>query len=299
MKENNDSKIRVRKKHKKSKFDTLSITMELEKSLSIDKELDKERERLKKLRKKKIYKNAAILVGVLIVVIMVSFFYNINQTYKLTKDVSDYTVSNKDVRVIGDKNDNLIFTPTYKSKKSGIIIVPSEKVGPKSYAYMANKLANKGYKVIVLKLKMNYPAFSKSLLNDVVELNIDVKNWYVVGHSLSSDMVMSESAMLENISGVVFLGAYPNGDDLKLINKPTLFVSGSKDGIIDYNNYKINKNEGSKNTYNYQIEGGNNTNFADAELFKNDNKALLEPKRQKDITIEKILEFIDNTSNRN
>ncbi|WAW14015.1 alpha/beta hydrolase [Peptostreptococcus equinus] len=296
MNENKDSKIRVKKNKRDKKFDTLSITRELEKSLSIDKEVEKERNRKKNERRRKLYKNTAIAFLIFIIVILIAFIYNINQTYKISGDIRQYMQSNNQVKVENDKKDNLIFTPAYLSKKDGIVIVPSEKVEPKSYAYIANKLAREGYKVVVVKLNMNYPAFSKSSIENIIETNLDVKNWYCIGHSQSGDLVMSESAKYENIQGVIFLGTYPKGDDLKLINKPTLFISGTKDGLINYDNYKNTKSGESKNTYFYQIEGANNTNFANIELINNDNKALITEKKQKTKTIEKIINFIDNNS---
>ena len=90
MKEIKESKIRIKKDEKKDEYDTLGITMELEKSLRIDDEVKKEKHRKKERARKKILKNITILLLGLAVTAVCIFFIWLNDTYKTNEYSSHY-----------------------------------------------------------------------------------------------------------------------------------------------------------------------------------------------------------------
>ncbi len=292
MNEIKESKIRIRKKHDRDKFDTLGITQELEKSLSIEEELVKEKRKKEKEKKKKITRFVLVASIIAIVASVIYFLIKQNNVYKSNEYATHYMLSTQDVKVSTDKDNNINFTPTVSKKKIGVIIFPSDRVKNKAYARMAHLISQKGYTVVVPNEKLNMPVFLKGSTEKIAKKHPDIQSWCLVAHSKSGEMALQESANQKKIMGVVFLGTYPTGDDLRLINKKVLTIWGTKDGILDFTKFHKYKNDMPSNANFYEIVGGNNSNFADIELMDNDNKALISPTQQQEITVNEILNFI-------
>lgn len=296
MKEIKESKIRVKREEKKKDFDTLNITMELEKSLSIDKELEKEKKRIQREKKKKIKKSvSAILISILVIVFAYSIFW-ISDVHRAVSSSERYLKSNSSYAVDTEGGD-IKFTPK-GSYDTGIIIYPGEKIEPEAYSQISSLLAKYGYKVIVMKYPLNLPAFSFDKAQKLIDEE-DIDNWYVLSHTGSTQSAISQASNNKNIKGAILLGDFPRSDDLNLINKPMLSVWGTKDGFFDLAKFESSSKNLPKNSYFYEIEGGNNTNFANIETLKGDNEAIVSADSQKLGTVKKIDEFIKNTQDIN
>lgn len=295
MKEIKESKIRVKREEKNKEFNTLNITMELEKSLSIDKELEKEKNRIQADKKKK-RKRAAVAVLIFLVVIVSAYsIFWISDVHRALESSSNYLNSNSNYSVkVGD---DIEFTPK-KDYNTGIIIYPGEKIEPKSYSQISSLLANYGYKVVVMKFPLNLPALSFDKAQKIIE-NDKISNWYALSHTGSTQSAISQASNNKNIKGVILLGDFPRSDDLNLINKPMLSVWGTKDGFFDLAKFEESHKNLPKNSYFYEIEGGNNTNFANISKLKGDNDAIISADFQKSSTAKKIDEFIKNTQDIN
>ncbi len=295
LKDIKESKIRIKKDEKKDEYDTLGITMELEKSLRIDDEVKKEKHRKKERARKKILKNITILLLGLGVAAVCIFFIWLNDTYKTNEYSSHYMLSTGHVEVKTEKNGFVEFIPKANAKNVGVIIYPGQKIEPKSYARLSNIIANSKYNVFVPKLRFNFSPFSSNLATNIIKDNPEINTWYLVAHSSSGDIALNEAANQKKISGVVFLGTYPSGDDLKLINKPVLSIWGTKDGVLDLTRFNEYKNNMPANAHFYEIIGGNNTNFADIETVQGDNKAIISAESQQMQSANEIIAFINNS----
>lgn len=296
MKEIKESKIRIKSdKKKKDDYDTLGITRELEKSLRIDDEIEKEKHRVKEKFRRKITKNILAAIGVVIVVALIGFFVWLNNTYKTNEYAAHYMISTPHVEVTTENNGTIIFAPKSDASKIGVIIYPGQKIEPKSYARLSNMIANSKYTVYVPKLRFNFSSFSSDLATRIIKKNPQITTWYLVAHSTSGDAALKEAANQKKIAGVVFLGTYPTGDDLKLINKPVLSIWGTKDGILDFTKFNEYKNNMPSNAHFYEIIGGNNTDFADIQTIPNDNKAIISAEEQQIQAANEIVSFIKNS----
>lgn len=295
LKEIKDSKIRIKRHNKaKGKEDTLGITMELEKSLQIDTEIEKEKKKIKNKIKQKIIKNLLIIFGIVLVASVAGFFVWLSDSYKTTEYASHYMIPTKNVNVETFKNGTIMFSPKKNNKNIGIIIYPSQKIKPMSYSRLSNMLANNGYNVFIPKLKFNFSSLSKGLAEDITRQYGEIKEWYIIGHSTSGDVALSDAANQKDIQGVIFLGTYPSNDVLKLINKPALSIWGTKDGLLNLANFDEYKNNLPQNASFFEIVGGNNSNFADVVTVPGDNEAIVAPLSQQEQTVSKIVEFINN-----
>lgn len=293
MKEIKESKIRIKSdKKKKDEYDTLGITRELEKSLRIDDEVEKEKHRVKERVRKKVIKNVLAAIGVVVAVSVVGFFVWLNDTYKTNEYSAHFMLSTPHVEVEKENNGTVVFKPKSGAGKTGVIIYPGQKIEPKSYARLSNMIANSKYTVYVPKLRFNFSSFSSNLATKIIKENPEITTWYLVAHSTSGDAALNEAANQKKIAGVVFLGTYPSGDDLKLINKPVLSIWGTKDGVLDFTKFNEYKSNMPSNAHFYEIVGGNNTNFADIETIPNDNKAIISAEEQQVQAANEIVSFI-------
>lgn len=296
MKVIRDSKVRIKSKNNKRETDTLGITMELEKSLSIGDQLEKERKKLRDKKRKQIRSLIirSILIGLILLLGM--FFFHINKTYEPMTYTQDLMKSDSKINIIYDKDDNLVLSPYNRSKKEAIIIYPSSGIGPKGYIGIGRKLASRGYKVVIAKVPMNYPFFSFDKADKIISSNQKEERWYLIAHNTSGEVAAKAAAGNKKIGGVVFLGAYPIGEDLRLINEPVLTIWGTNDGVIDFSKFTAYKSSLPKSAQFVEIVGGNNTNFADVEIISNDNKARISTSGQQDRAVRSIEQFITRTS---
>ncbi len=240
-------------------------------------------------------KNIFIAIFLVFVILIVGFFLWLKDSYKTNEYASHYMLSTSNVDVENKDNGTLVFKPRKLASSTGIIIYPGQKIEPKSYARLSNMMANSNYTVFVPKLRFNFSSFSLNLADRIIKENPNIKKWYLVAHSTSGDVALKEAANQKKILGVVFLGSYPSGDDLKLINKPVLSIWGTKDGILDFTKFKEYKSNMPSNAHFYEIVGGNNTNFADIETIPNDNKAIISAEEQQKEVRNEITKFIKTT----
>lgn len=300
MKEFKDSKIRAKKKSTKSNrdiFDSLSITRELEKSLTIHDELEKEKIRVKNIKKRKMEKNFLKAICVVFVIICVSYLFWLQNTYKVTPRADQAMIETPATKIVIQDNGSIDFIPKDRVKDTGIIIYPSEKVEPRSYANLARLLSNKGYRVSILKLRLNQPDLSFGKGRDLMESKKDIKKWFILAHSSGTNIAYKDALKNKNIAGCVFMGSVSEGDDLNLVNMPVLSIWGTSDGILDFAKVKEMKEKQASNSKYYAIEGGNNTNFADIELLSGDEESIISPQDQQTKSSERILEFIGANQN--
>ena len=292
MKVIRESKVRIKSKNNKRESDTLGITMELEKSLSIGDQLEKERKNLKSKKRRQVRDLIIKLTFIVLILVLAMFFFHINKTYEPKAYTQDLIKSDSEINIIYDKDNNLVLSPYNRANKEAIIIYPSSGIEPKGYIGIGRKLASMGYKVVIAKIPMNYPFFSFNKADKIISANPKELSWYLVAHNTSGEVAAKAATGNKKIRGVVFMGTYPISEDLRVINEPVLTIWGTNDGVLDFskfNTYKANLPTGAK----YQeIVGGNNTNFADVEIISKDHKARISAASQQDKAVKAIDRFI-------
>lgn len=296
MNKDSESKIKKRKvsskkeKSKNKKFDTLSITMELEKPLDIEKKI-KQVEKNKK-NKKIIF----LIISVFLFCIAISFVFWIKDTYKLSEEGRKKIENSNSINISRVEN-NLVFTPKNYDNKVGVIFYSGEKIEEESYVGICKKLSECGYKVVIPKMNLNLPVLSTNKANKVIDEMPNVKDWYIIGHQKGGDEASKASINQKNIKGAILLGSYSNNENLKLLSKKALLIWGSKDGIMNFEGFSDAQKNLPKDTVYYEIIGGNTSNFGDYGLQKGDNEALIDREQQQEKAVKKIDEFIKKTVN--
>ena len=232
-----------------------------------------------------------ILTIVLMLVIGISIWINI--TYEPDATAMQYMDSTETVSVL-EKDFGLIFTPQGIISDAGIIFYPGAKVEPEAYSPLAFKLAEKGYQTIIVKMPFNLAVLESDRGKRVMDHYTEIKYWYVGGHSLGG--AMAGNFAHENkklIKGVFFLGAYPV-KDFSEASLDILLINGSLDGIV--NEKRLNAAEAliPNSSENITIAGGNHSQFGSYGLQKNDQVAEISFEEQLNITVEGIINLVEN-----
>lgn len=294
MHSDKSSKIR-RKKNNEKKYDTFSLTMELNKPLITEEELKKQNEEKQRQKKRKINKNIFKAVAVVVIIALVSSLAWLLNAYEPQDVARENLVSSSDVEVV--EGDITEFIPKDVVSNTGVIIYPGARIDVKAYAPLANRLAQNGYKVFAVDMPFNMAIFSSHKADKAIEENKDIENWVIVGHSLGGAMATNAISTNNKIKGIVYLASYPSGDKIKDSGAKVLSIWGSKDGVINFDNMIKAKEDLPKDTQYVEIEGGNHSAFGDYGLQKGDTKSIIPENKQLDITVESICNFISNKIN--
>ena len=294
MHSDKSSKIR-RKKNNEKKYDTFSLTMELNKPLITEEELKKQNEEKQRQKKRKINKNIFKAVAVVVIIALVGSLAWLLNAYEPQDVARENLVSNSEVKVV--EGDITEFIPKDVVSNTGVIIYPGARIDVKAYAPLANRLAQNGYKVFAVDMPFNMAIFSSHKADKVIEENKDIENWVIVGHSLGGAMATNAISTNNKIKGIVYLASYPSGDKIKDSGAKVLSIWGSKDGVINFDNMIKAKEDLPKDTEYVEIEGGNHSAFGDYGLQKGDTKSIIPENKQLDITVESICNFIGDKIN--
>ncbi|BBF43638.1 carboxymethylenebutenolidase-related protein [Lachnospiraceae bacterium KM106-2] len=220
------------------------------------------------MNRKKIVKGVGIGLLVIVAALMVYGVYWINDTYKPMAEAKEAMVGDGEVTVT---NDTYITFKPKKDTDTGFIFYPGGLVEPESYAPLCRAIAEEGYLVVIVPMKLNLAILSADRADGVIKEYPEIKNWAIGGHSLGGVMAAQYASKHEEIKGVALYAAYPQGDQLQTSKAKIMSVYGSKDGVADLT--KVKSASLPKGSEWLVIQGGNHCYFGDYGMQKGDNKA--------------------------
>jgi hypothetical protein len=180
--------------------------------------------------------------------------------------------------------------------ETGIVFYPGGLVEEEAYLPLAREIATEAQVILVIvPMPFNLAVLAPQRGEKVPEAFAEVKTWLVAGHSLGGAMAASlTDKHLDLFDGLIFLAAYPaKSNDLSKTALPILSLSGQFDGLATAEKIEATRNLLPPDTTYVSIRGGNHAFFGNYGEQKGDGKALLEPKRQWEITAEEIARFLD------
>ncbi|MDK2584784.1 alpha/beta hydrolase [Romboutsia sedimentorum] len=269
--------------------DTFSITMELQRPLFVDKveEINDKNEKKSNIKRKLL-----LGIGISSVIAVLGTFIWLTQTYSPKETAKAALVSNKNVDV--KINDYISFTPKNVEATKGFILYPGAKVEPEVYAPFCEKIAEKGYEVVIIESPLNIPLLGKNEAEKVMNDYRDITHWVVGGHSLGGVAASDFASKNNMVDGVVLLASYPMNDDLKKMGKEVLSIWGSKDGVVNFKDLIKSREKLPESTTYVEVEGANHSQFGDYGLQRGDNEAIITSERQMNITYKNIVKFLEN-----
>ena len=243
-------------------------------------------------RKDNLFRNIILTILLIFVSIIFIFLCWTGFTYKPEDRANNAMISDSIVEV---KNEKWIsFTPVNSDVKYGFILYPGAKVEPEAYAPICRKLANNGVQVVIAKMPCNLAIFSPNIAQNIIESYESVDSWIIGGHSLGGVMASKFANNNDKIKGIVFLASYPSGDELKYSDKQVVSLYGTEDGVINNKNLEESKNNLPNDTKFIEIDGGNHSQFGDYGIQNKDREARISEEEQSNITVQVILDLINN-----
>ncbi len=182
---------------------------------------------------------------------------------------------------------DLIYTP--KDIKGGVIIYPGGKVSEKAYGYLAQKIADLGYKTIVVKVPLKLSILSNNAGLKYLQ-DEEISKWVVMGHSLggisASRLVRKNPASIE---ALILMASYPdNAVDLKDQKFQIYSLVGDKDSVINKELMESAKVRLPKDTIFTIIPGGNHASFGNYGAQDGDQLPDIGYEEQQDYVLEAI-----------
>ena len=190
----------------------------------------------------------------------------------------------------------LIFTPVGQEPTMGFIFYPGGKVDPRSYAPMAQAIAEQGYLVVIPPMPLNLAVLSPGEAADVIKAFPEIETWVVGGHSLGGAMAANYARKHpDQISGMVLLAAYPaNSDDLSQSDLEVLSMYGTNDQVADYAKIEASKALLPSDSQFLPIEGGNHAGFGWYGPQSGDGEATISREEQQAQVVQAIMDFLRN-----
>lgn len=243
---------------------------------------------MKKIRNK-------IIVSLLLVfIIFMGAYTYLSDYYKAEPAVIELMNEDKNISIADDGN-MITFKPNNPSNDIGLVFYPGGKVEHLAYVPLMQKIAERGYTCVLMKVPFNLAVFDIDAADRAFTEIPEVDSWYVGGHSLGGAM-SSEFAQKnpEKIKGIILLGAYTSGDlsnsDLELLS-----IYGSEDKILNLEALEDSKVKEPKKSKLQIIEGGNHAYFGNYKEQKGDGIAYITNDEQQNITADMIAEFLEAT----
>ena len=231
----------------------------------------------KRIRKKKIWMIAAIVIAVMLLV--AAFFYTpaLPEAAEIAKQMKD---------VDGD----LYF---YGDSGVGFIIYPGAKADERSYAYIAQQLNAEGHTAVIPNIPLHMSVWGPEQGLEIIEDNPEVEKWFLIGHSLGGLLISQIAAKQpEKLEGIAFVASLMICD-LSDTDLSAIRITAEHDGVMPDKMMESNLDYLPENSTSVMIEGANHNQFGAYWHPGFDGKATITWKEQQDQMISLILDFFD------
>lgn len=230
-------------------------------------------------------------LGALIIVFLAGMGIYLSNYYHASPKV--YEIMEEDfenIQVLEEKNEEISFVP--ENPKAGIILYPGGKVAYESYVPFLKECADQGILAVVVHMPGNLAFFDMDAADKIREEYKDIKEWYLVGHSLGGVAAASYiSDHVDDYEGIIFLASYST-EDLSQSGLKVLSIYGTEDEVLGMESYEENKSNLPEDAKELVIEGGCHCQFGDYGEQKGDGEADISSQDQVKQTVDAIADMI-------
>jgi Lysophospholipase len=179
-----------------------------------------------------------------------------------------------------------------KESQIGIVFYPGAFVKPESYSLWADEVAKAGYDVYVVHFPINLAVMKVNAAEQVMA-DHPKQQFVLAGHSLGGVMASRFVAQHEeDVSGMIFLASYPDKKGAIKNGLPVLSLTGTNDGVIDWNRYEKAKQYLPKDTQYLKLKGANHAGFGSYGAQKGDQLASISNQQQQMIISQTIVSWL-------
>ena len=234
-------------------------------------------------------KKILIGIGAFFALCITAFLIYVNIYSRATAKAREYLEDSDVVNVKTVKTGYFFDGP---GEESAFVFYPGGKVEHTAYAPIMHMLAEKGIDCFLVKMPFRLAVFGMNKAGKILE-NYDYESWYIGGHSLGGAMASAHASKNHNdFDGVILLGAYST-KILDYENMKVLSVYGSNDKVLNTENYRVYTSNLPTDLTEVVIDGGNHAGFGDYGKQKGDGNATISHEEQWNITVNAIVEFIN------
>ena len=184
------------------------------------------------------------------------------------------TALQSDANVTVTTDNFITFQPVNLKPSTGFIFYPGGRVDYRSYAAPLRAIAEQGYLVVLVPVRLNLAFFDINAAEPVFEKYPEITHWAVGGHSLggvASALFAKDHAQVE---GLVFWASYPADDSLKNSSLKMISIYGTED-MAGMGKFDETKSFLTADAQYVVIDGGNHAQFGDYGPQPGDNAALI------------------------
>lgn len=220
---------------------------------------------------------------------VLGFYIWSQQTYKPTAELKNL-VTSKDYEEVDDL---YVFQPQ-KQSDLGVILYPGAKVEPLAYAYIAKKLQENGYLVVIPNMKFNMAIFESKKADSIINRYVDIQRWVIGGHSLGGVVAASYAKKNpDHIAGLFLYASYPSKNvDFSMSNLPTLSIFAELDMVSPPEDIFKHQSNLSSAAMLHEIIGGNHAGFGMYGKQSDDGEATISNLEQQERIISKTTKWL-------
>jgi hypothetical protein len=213
-----------------------------------------------------------IVLGLLSVLLLISIGFVVWAETPLGPAPQALAALESDSQVTVITDDFITFQPASMRPSTGFIFYPGGRVDARSYAVPLRAIAEQGYLVVLVPVRLNLAFFDINAATPVFEKHPEISRWVVGGHSLGGVASALFAKDHPEINGIMFWASYPADDSLRNSNLKMLSIYGTRDmaGMAKFDETKSLLTPDAQFVV---IEGGNHAQFGDYGPQPGDNEA--------------------------
>jgi pimeloyl-ACP methyl ester carboxylesterase len=188
---------------------------------------------------------------------------------------------NSDSQVtVTQKPGYISLAPGQTQPTSAFIFYPGGRVDYRSYAPPLRKIAEQGYLVLLVPVRLNLAFFDINAAQDVLKDFPEIRHWAIGGHSLGGVAAASFADSHPQIEGLVLWASYPAADSLKTSEIKVMSIYATLDGLATGQKIEASRALLPPGTIFVPIEGGDHAQFGAYGPQPGDNPASIPAQAQ-------------------
>ena len=182
--------------------------------------------------------------------------------------------------LVTEKENYTFFTPVNVKPTTALIFYPGGRVDYRSYAPPLRKIAEQGYLVVLVPVRLNLAFFDINAAGPVLQDFPDIQHWAIGGHSLGGVAAAIFAGSHSQIQGIVYWASYPADDKLKNSAIKMMSIYGTRDGLATGAKIDASKTLLPTTTSFVPVVGGDHAQFGAYGPQPGDNPAEITPEEQ-------------------
>jgi pimeloyl-ACP methyl ester carboxylesterase len=232
-----------------------------------------------------------IVLGLVIALALIGIGFVIWSETPLGPSSEALSALQSDSQVTVTTDNFITFQPANLRPSVGFIFYPGGRVDARSYAAPLRAIAEQGYLVILVPVRLNMAFFDINAAEPVFAAHPEITRWVVGGHSLGGVAAALFAGQHSEISGLVFWASYPADDSLKDSNLRVLSIYGTND-MAGMARFDETSALNPPDTQYVVIQGGNHAQFGDYGPQPGDNEATISREEQQSQVVSAVVSFL-------